>query len=170
MVENILALLSLIFAKPMAFDVNSLCLTHLNKWCCEKTQSIIDEHHLVLLLDKHLSQFLWVEVVCAACIILNLWSIKWTPYKTLKKFFSKGKPFIVDLQVFGSTIYIHPNKRNPSKLAPRSKFLHFTKSRHPCEWVLMLPTLYSLLHHLPQCLDHWDKWCDSWQINPIGPY
>jgi hypothetical protein len=28
--ENILALFSLIFAKPVAFDVNSLCPTHLN--------------------------------------------------------------------------------------------------------------------------------------------
>ncbi len=53
------------------------------------------------------------------------------------------------------------------------KNFHFTKSRHPCEWILVLPAFYSLHNHLPQCSDHQDKWCDSWLwtwINTTWPY
>jgi hypothetical protein len=84
-----------------------------------------------LLLDKHLPQFLWMELICAACIILNLWSIKRTLTRPLKNSSLDKSHLLSICGYFGSTVYIQPNKPNPSKLAPRSKnFISLNRVTH----------------------------------------
>jgi hypothetical protein len=71
--------------------------------------------------DGDLLANLWVEAICAACIIINLQSSKSHPDKTPTKLFFGIKPSISTLCVFGSLVYIHLTKPNCNKLDPRSR-------------------------------------------------
>jgi hypothetical protein len=61
-----------------------------------------------------------VEAIRAACIITNLRSTKRFPDKTPMELFSRVKPSIANLKVFGLLVYVYFTQPGRIKLDPRS--------------------------------------------------
>jgi hypothetical protein len=69
-----------------------------------------------LLLDGNLLGRLWDEAARAACVIMNIRSSKCNPYRTLEELFSRIKPDMSKLRIFGSPIFVHKTKPSRGKL------------------------------------------------------
>ena len=71
-----------------------------------------------MIFDQNLEYYLWAEASCTAVYIQNRSPHSYLKDKTPEEVFTKIKPNISHLRIFGCPVYIHVPKGKRTKLEP----------------------------------------------------
>ena len=88
-----------------------------------------------MIFDQNLEHYLWAEASCTTVYIQNRSPHSYLKDKTPEEIFSKVKPDISHLRIFGCPIYIHIPKEKRSKLEPSGRkwiFVDYTETSKAC--------------------------------------
>jgi hypothetical protein len=81
----------------------------------------IEESIKAMMNDQNLSMFLWGEAVMTTVYIQNRSPHRILKNMTLEEAFSRKKPSVEHLRIFGCPVYIHVLKDKRNKLEPSGK-------------------------------------------------
>jgi len=87
----------------------------------ERKNQTIMEVVKAMIHDQDLSMYLWAEVARTVDYVQNIMPHRELGNKTLKDLFSRKKPEVSHLRIFGCHVYVHIPKENRSKLDPSGK-------------------------------------------------
>lgn len=87
----------------------------------ERKNRTIIEAARAMIFYQNLEYYLWAEASCTAIYIQNRSPHSYLRDKTPKEVFTKVKPNISHLRIFGCPVYIHDPKEKRTKLEPSGR-------------------------------------------------
>ena len=87
--------------------------------------------------DQDLQMYLWAEAARTAVYVHNRLSHSALGFKIPKEIFTRKKPQVSHLKIFGCPVYVHIPKEKRTKLDPTGKkgiFIKYCESPKPSEY------------------------------------